>query len=76
MSTFLEQFRSQLTGLPTGERAELALFLIHSLDTDVDADADDAWDAELQRRVAEIDGGKAVGIPAEQVFAELRKPRS
>jgi hypothetical protein len=34
-----------------------------------------AFQAELNRRVAELDGGE--GIPAEQVFAELRaKPEA
>ena len=31
-----------------------------------------AWDAEIARRVAEMDAGQAPGIAAEQVFAELR----
>ena len=28
---------------------------------------------EIGRRIAEIDSGEVEGIPAEQVFAELRK---
>lgn len=76
MSASFEHYKSELAGLPTGERAELALFLIHSLDQEVDADADVAWDAEIQRRVAEIKSGRTQGIPAEQVFANLRKPRT
>jgi hypothetical protein len=47
--------------------------LIHSLDEDVDADAEAAWDAELARRMEEIRAGKAVGELADTVFAELRK---
>jgi putative addiction module component (TIGR02574 family) len=29
--------------------------------------------AQIGRRIAEIDSGEVEGIPAEQVFAELRK---
>ena len=58
------------------ERAELAHFLMHSLDEDVDTDAEAAWDAELARRMEEIRSAKAVGEPADKVFAELRKKHS
>jgi len=49
----------------------LARFLIHSLDEGADAEA--AWDIELSRRVEQIRSGKAVGEPAENVFADLRE---
>ena len=32
-----------------------------------------AWDEEIKRRVAEIDNGTAKLIPAEEVFAEVRR---
>jgi putative addiction module component (TIGR02574 family) len=44
-----------------------------SLEPDSDADAEVAWDAELDRRAAEIRAGEVVGKPADQVFAELRE---
>lgn len=31
------------------------------------------WDEEIKRRIAEIDNGTAKLIPAEEVFAELRR---
>jgi putative addiction module component (TIGR02574 family) len=57
------------------ERAELAQFLINSLDGDDDDDADveAAWDAELARRADGIQQGTAVGTSADQVFTELRE---
>jgi putative addiction module component (TIGR02574 family) len=73
MTETAEQLKAQLSQLSTQERAELAHFLIHSLDEGVDADAEAAWDAELARRMEEIRSGKAVGEPADKVFAELRK---
>ena len=72
MSTTAEKIRTELAGLNAAERAELAHYLIQSLDSGTDADAEAAWDAELARRAEEIRSGRAVGIPAEQVFSELR----
>lgn len=46
--------------------------MIESLDEEgQDAGYEEAWDKELARRWEEIRSGKAVGIPAEQVFAEI-----
>ena len=72
MSETAERMKLELAQLSPRDRAELAHFLIHSLDEEVDPDTEAAWDAELARRMAEIKSGKAVGEPAEQVFAKLR----
>ena len=72
MSVTAEKIRTELAGLNAAERAELAHYLIKSLDSGTDADAEAAWDAELARRAEEIRSGRAVGIPAVQVFSELR----
>ncbi len=73
MPDTIELLKTQLQQLPQGERADLAYFLIQSLDEGEDADAEAAWEKELSRRVNEIRGGTVTGIPAEQVFADLRK---
>ncbi len=72
----LEQLKPILAALSAPERAELASFLLHSLDQQEDVGAEAAWDTELARRVAEMESGKVVGIPAAQVFAELREKYS
>jgi putative addiction module component (TIGR02574 family) len=71
-----EKLQARLSQLSMQERAELAHFLIHSLDEGVDANAEAAWDVELVRRMEEIRSGKTVGEPADKVFAELRKKYS
>lgn len=76
MASAIEDLKSELAALTNGERAELAHFLIQSLDRETDADMGSAWDVELARRVAEIEGGGAIGKSAEQVFAELREKYS
>ena len=73
MTETAEKLKAELARLSTEDRAALAHFLIHSLDEEEGADAGAAWDAELARRAAEINSGKARGEPADEVFAELRK---
>ena len=76
MSETAEKLKSELALLPPSERAELAHFLIQSLDADMEETAEAAWDAELARRLEEIESGKVVGEPAETVVARLREKYS
>jgi putative addiction module component (TIGR02574 family) len=74
MASAMEELKAELAGLTEQERAELAYFLLDSLDeTGDEAEVEAAWDAELARRADEIQRGTAVGKPADQVFAELRE---
>ena len=50
---------TDVLGLPAEERAELAHELIASLDDDADANVDNAWLIEVERRLREVDAGKA-----------------
>ena len=72
MTAIAARLRTKLDELPFKERAALAHHLIQSLDQGVDADAHQAWDAELARRARDIKSGRAKGEPAEKVFRELR----
>jgi len=49
------------------ERADLACSLIDSLDSSIDPEADEAWNKEIARRIADLDSGKAKAIPWEEV---------
>ena len=73
MTETAEKLKIELSQLSMQERAELAYFLIHSLDEDVDDNVESAWDAELTRRMQEIKSGTASGEPLNQVFTELRE---
>ena len=70
------QPKPALENLPEADRAALAAYLIHTLDTQTDDDAEEAWAAELNRREECIRAGLAKGEPAEKVFAELREKHS
>lgn len=72
MTQAIEQLKSQATVLSAPERAELAYFLLCSLEPEEEG-AQEAWRTEIARRVAEIRSGSAVGRPAEEVLAELRE---
>ena len=76
MTATLERLTHDALELSTHERAQLAHSLIASMDEEHDADADSAWDAEVERRVEEIRSGKVQGIPAEEVFARLKAKRA
>jgi len=67
------EVESRALKLSRRERARLARRLIPSLDPVVDADVDELWLQEAERRFTELKSGKVVGIPADKV---LRKARS
>ena len=72
MDTVVEQLKVKMVGLSPGERAELAYFLLSSLDSD-EVEVATAWDAETERRVGEIHSGSAIGRPVRDLIDELRE---
>jgi hypothetical protein len=58
------------------ERAEVALELVASVDGPRDADAEDAWVAEIERRrvLADPDGGEDWSAARAEIEAKLRRP--
>jgi putative addiction module component (TIGR02574 family) len=73
MTPSVETLKEQLGLLSQEIRAELAAFLLESLDP---PGAGGAWQLELERRMEEMESGEEVGVPAEEVFANLRKKLS
>ena len=49
------------------ERAELASSLIDSLDVTVDADAEQAWQEEIARRLNEVESRQVKTVPWDEV---------
>jgi putative addiction module component (TIGR02574 family) len=54
-------------------RAELAAELLASLEGPGDPDAERAWDAEIERRIAAIEAGTMPLEPWEQVRRRIEK---
>lgn len=67
----LEQVLAKALELPESERAELAHDLVISLDGKPDFAAADAWDAEIHKRVMEIDEGTAPLVDADEVLGRI-----
>ncbi len=70
MSLTYEQIAAEAMRLSAEERADLADKLWISVDTPEEVAA--AWDAEIERRIAQIDSGEVETIPSEQLMAGLR----
>jgi putative addiction module component (TIGR02574 family) len=53
------------------ERASIAGSLLESLDTSVDENVEAAWAEEIDRRIDELDSGKAKTVPWEELHARV-----
>ena len=70
MTTLLEDAETAALKLSVEVRAELIERLIDTVLPSPPLHP--AWEAEIERRVAEMDAGLTKFIPAEEVMAELR----
>ena len=73
MSATLERLRNEALELPLPERKELLHELIDSISDGKDESVEAAWDAEIRRRIREVEEGKVECIPHEEVMARARK---
>ena len=58
--------------LSAGERSRLVDILLESLHEPAIAQVEEAWQVEIERRLAEYDRGEVKAIDAEDVFAKAR----
>ena len=72
MASPSDELESKALKLSRRGRARLAQRLISSLDQKVDADAEELWLEEAERRLGELKSGKIAGIPAEKVIKKAR----
>ncbi|HZO26462.1 MAG TPA: addiction module protein [Chloroflexota bacterium] len=77
MSIELDELKAAVAQLPVSERAELALTLIQSLDSDPEGEdafeVERAWLFEVERRAAEVDRGEVKPVPGDEAFTRLRR---
>ncbi|MCP4250097.1 MAG: addiction module protein [bacterium] len=59
--------------LPDRDRADLAARLIDSLDSRVDDDAPTEWEAEVARRMTELDNGSVASLPWPEARRQIMK---
>ncbi len=72
MSSHFHDLEMQARALPAKEKAALARLLIEELDMTVDADADQLWIHEAQRRYDAYQKGELEAQPGEEVMARVR----
>ena len=70
-STALKHALDLALELPPQDRAALAHDLLASLDGPADANADEAWEAEVTRRLDELESGKAHTVDADEALRRI-----
>lgn len=73
MTVDLDQITQEALSLPSDARAVLAERLMKSLDDAELTEIDQAWIEEAEKRYQELKEGKVQGIPADEVFAQIRE---
>ncbi len=70
LQTQLEILEAEALKLTPAERAALAQRLLASLDED--AEIEEAWAVEVERRIAEVESGAVQVIPIAEALARVR----
>ena len=78
MSQSLPEIEKNALQLSAEDRARLAVRLLSSLEetTESPEEIEKLWIAEAERRFQELRDGVVEGIPAQDVFAELRNKKA
>jgi len=71
MSVTVEELLRQALKLDPKARAELAALILESVPTESAEEVDAAWEAEIRRRVQELESGSVKTIPWEEVREKL-----
>jgi putative addiction module component (TIGR02574 family) len=70
MRNQLEALEAEALKLTSGERVAFAQLLLASLDED--AEIEEAWATEVDRRIAGVESGAVQVIPIAQALAQVR----
>jgi putative addiction module component (TIGR02574 family) len=77
VSLNFEELKQRALELSAAERAELAQFLIESVDPVTEnydpVEIERAWLAEVKRRAAEVDRGEVQPIPGDEALTSVRQ---
>jgi putative addiction module component (TIGR02574 family) len=73
MTRAVEELYEQAARLPAEDRAELAGRLLESIEGSPDEGVEEAWAAEIERRMAEYRAGRVKTIPWSEVRAHLHR---
>jgi putative addiction module component (TIGR02574 family) len=73
MSRTVQDLYEKASELPPQDRAELAGLLLESLEQPTDADIQDAWAAEIERRMADYRAGRIKTVSWQELRAHLHR---
>ena len=73
MTPAVEELYEQASHLPAEDRAELAGKLLESIEDPPDEGVEEAWAAEIERRMADYKAGRVKTIPWSEVRAHLHR---
>jgi hypothetical protein len=71
MTALAEKIYNEALDLPAEDRLSLLDKLLHSSNLSTQADIDQAWVKEAERRDRQVDKGTAALIPGAEVFAKI-----
>lgn len=72
MADLVAELIERAMDLPAEDRARLAGALLATLDSS-DSAVDAAWDAEILRRIADVESGTVVLVASDAAFAQVRQ---
>lgn len=73
MTRPVEELYEQASQLSVEDRAELAGMLLESIDEPPDDGVEEAWAAEIERRMADYRAGRVKTIPWSELRAHLHR---
>jgi len=73
MTDRVSELARQGRELSPADRERLVDQLLASLNEASVAEMDASWDIEIERRLAEVEGGRVKTVSAEEVFAKARR---
>ena len=77
MSTQLAELQQSIQQLSVSDRAALAHFILQNLDEEEEEEGvEEAWQAEVKKRVEEYRSGKMASITEDELFARLQRKQS
>ncbi len=69
----LENIASEALLLPKDQRFTLAHRILSSVEPEMEAGAEAAWEGEIRERIRRYDAGMTAGLSGQEVFAGLDK---
>lgn len=73
MSTQFDRVAADAMKLPLRDRVRLAQQLVSTIDSEAEANVEELWFDEAERRLEELHSGEVAGIEADEAFRRVRE---